>query len=41
MILLLMSCSTLQNAPTGFEEYYVDAPLTPAEYEEEQSMYDR
>ncbi|KAK4696559.1 hypothetical protein P7C71_g1382, partial [Lecanoromycetidae sp. Uapishka_2] len=28
------------NAPTGFEEYYVDAPLTPAEFEEEKSIYD-
>lgn len=27
------------NAPTGFEEYYVDAPLTPAEHEEEQDLY--
>ncbi|KAL9588574.1 MAG: hypothetical protein Q9203_002619 [Teloschistes exilis] len=27
-------------APTGFEEFYVDAPLTLAEYEEEQRLYD-
>ena len=27
-------------APTGFEEYYVDAPVTPAEFEEEKSLYD-
>ncbi|KAL8703025.1 MAG: hypothetical protein Q9201_003801 [Fulgogasparrea decipioides] len=27
-------------APTGFEEFYVDAPLTPAEHEEEQGLYD-
>ncbi|KAL8867447.1 MAG: hypothetical protein Q9174_005661, partial [Haloplaca sp. 1 TL-2023] len=28
------------NAPTGFEEFYVDAPVTPAEHEEELEMYD-
>ncbi|CAD6576268.1 MAG: hypothetical protein ASARMPREDX12_007814 [Alectoria sarmentosa] len=28
------------NNPTGFEEYYVDHPITPAEYEEEKSIYD-
>ncbi|CAD6563964.1 MAG: hypothetical protein ASARMPRED_002593 [Alectoria sarmentosa] len=28
------------NNPTGFEEYYVDPPITPAEYEEEKSIYD-
>lgn len=28
------------NNPTGFEEYYVDPPITPEEYEEEKSMYD-
>ncbi|KAL8730696.1 MAG: hypothetical protein Q9166_003888 [cf. Caloplaca sp. 2 TL-2023] len=27
-------------APTGFEEFYVDAPLTPAEHEIEQGLYD-
>ncbi|KAL9581623.1 MAG: hypothetical protein Q9212_003791 [Teloschistes hypoglaucus] len=27
-------------APTGFEEFYVDAPLTVAEYEEEKELYD-
>lgn len=27
------------NAPTGFEEFYVDAPLTPAEHEEEKGIY--
>ncbi|KAL8690017.1 MAG: hypothetical protein Q9218_004450 [Villophora microphyllina] len=27
-------------APTGFEEFYVDAPLTPAEHEEEKGLYD-
>ena len=26
-------------APTGFEEYYVDAPVTPAEFEEEKGLY--
>ena len=31
----------LKNAPTGFEEYYVDAPLTPAEHAEEKGLYDR
>lgn len=30
-----------QNNPTGFEEYYVDTPVTPAEYEEEKGMYHR
>ena len=34
----MQSCS--QNNPTGFEEYYVDPPITPAEFEEEKSMYD-
>ncbi|KAI9821746.1 MAG: hypothetical protein M1827_002327 [Pycnora praestabilis] len=29
-----------KKKPTGFEEYYVDAPITPAEYEEENDMYD-
>ncbi|KAF7596332.1 hypothetical protein BBP40_002076 [Aspergillus hancockii] len=29
-----------QNKPTGFEEYYVDAPMTPEEYREEKSLYD-
>ncbi|KAL8673946.1 MAG: hypothetical protein Q9168_001641 [Polycauliona sp. 1 TL-2023] len=28
------------TAPTGFEEFYVDAPLTPAEHEVEQELYD-
>lgn len=27
--------------PTGFEEYFADAPVTPAIYVEEQSLYDR
>jgi hypothetical protein len=27
--------------PTGFEDYYADPPLTPAEYTEEQELYDR
>ncbi len=26
--------------PTGFEEYYVDAPVTPAEFVEEKGLYD-
>ncbi|GAB1214547.1 hypothetical protein ATERTT37_003711 [Aspergillus terreus] len=26
--------------PTGFEEYYVDAPMTPDEYHEELALYD-
>lgn len=26
--------------PTGFEEYYVDAPVTPAEFDEEKGLYD-
>lgn len=25
--------------PTGFEEYWADAPLTPDEFEEEQDVY--
>lgn len=29
----------MQNKPTGFEEYYVDAPMTPAEYTEELELY--
>ncbi|OGM42192.1 hypothetical protein ABOM_009325 [Aspergillus bombycis] len=29
-----------KNKPTGFEEYYVDAPMTPKEYEEEKKLYD-
>ncbi|KAI4284062.1 MAG: hypothetical protein L6R38_001700 [Xanthoria sp. 2 TBL-2021] len=28
------------TAPTGFEEFYVDAPLTPAEHEVEKDLYD-
>lgn len=28
------------NNPTGFEEYYVDPPITPVEYEEEKNIYD-
>ncbi|MCJ1471078.1 hypothetical protein MMC07_009726 [Pseudocyphellaria aurata] len=27
-------------APTGFEEFYVDTPLTPAEHKEERQLYD-
>jgi hypothetical protein len=27
--------------PTGFEEFFADAPVTPAAFEEEQSIYDR
>ena len=27
--------------PTGFEEFYADAPVTPAAFEEEQSLYDK
>jgi len=27
--------------PTGFEEFFADAPVTPAALEEEQSIYDR
>lgn len=26
--------------PTGFEEYYADAPVTPAEYADERRLYD-
>lgn len=28
------------GVPTGFEEYYVDAPVTPAEFVEEKGLYD-
>lgn len=28
-----------QGKPTGFEEYYVDVPVTPEEYNEEQDLY--
>ena len=28
-----------QKAPTGMEEFFADAPLTPAEYEEEKNLY--
>ena len=27
--------------PTGFEEYFADAPVTPAAFKEEQSLYSR
>lgn len=27
--------------PTGFEEFYADAPVTPAAFKEEQSLYDQ
>ncbi|KAF5859634.1 hypothetical protein ETB97_002607 [Aspergillus alliaceus] len=29
-----------RGKPTGFEEYYVDAPITPKEFEEEKALYD-
>ncbi|KAE8321917.1 Argonaute siRNA chaperone complex subunit Arb1-domain-containing protein [Aspergillus sergii] len=29
-----------KGKPTGFEEYYVDVPITPKEYEEEKALYD-
>ncbi|GFF41661.1 argonaute-binding protein 1 [Aspergillus udagawae] len=29
-----------KNKPTGFEEYYVDAPITPQEYAEGREIYD-
>ncbi|MCJ1477684.1 hypothetical protein MMC13_006357 [Lambiella insularis] len=28
------------SAPSGFEEYYVDVPVTPEQFEEEKSIYD-
>jgi hypothetical protein len=31
----------IQMRPTGFEEFFADAPVTPAAFEEEQSIYDR
>ncbi|KAK2746324.1 hypothetical protein FQN57_003206 [Myotisia sp. PD_48] len=33
--------SKKKNKPTGFEEYYVDRPITPAEYEQEKFIYDK
>jgi hypothetical protein len=30
-----------QMKPTGFEEFFADAPVTPAVFKEEQSLYDR
>lgn len=30
---------TQKNAPTGFEEFYVDVPVTPAEHQEELALY--
>ncbi|KAI1918794.1 hypothetical protein LOZ65_004708 [Ophidiomyces ophidiicola] len=29
-----------KKKPTGFEDFYVDAPVTPAEYEVEKKLYD-
>ena len=29
-----------ENAPTGYEEYFVDTPLTPDEHREELELYD-
>jgi hypothetical protein len=29
----------LQDKPTGFEEYYVDAPITVEEHKLEQDLY--
>ncbi|KAE8378783.1 Argonaute complex, subunit Arb1 [Aspergillus bertholletiae] len=29
-----------KGKPTGFEEYYVDTPMTPKEHEEEKALYD-
>ncbi|KAE8351542.1 Argonaute complex, subunit Arb1 [Aspergillus coremiiformis] len=29
-----------KGKPTGYEEYYVDAPMTPKEYQEEKALYD-
>ena len=30
----------LKGMPTGFEEFYVDAPVTPEVYQEELALYD-
>lgn len=42
-LLFIFNCeSGLMNgkaAPNGFEEYYVDVPILPAEYEEERGIY--
>lgn len=39
-ILLNLGCLRMfQGKPTGFEEYYVDVPVTPEEYNEEQDLY--
>ncbi|KAF9886372.1 hypothetical protein FE257_011517 [Aspergillus nanangensis] len=32
--------SGLPNKPTGFEEFYVDTPMTPDEHQEETTLYD-
>jgi len=37
---MLTRRATTKNAPTGFEEYYADPPLTPFEHGEEQILYD-
>lgn len=37
---LLTQMLTDQNKPTGFEEYYVDAPITPEQYNYEREIYD-
>jgi len=29
-----------KTKPAGFEEYYTDPPVTPAEHEEERGLYD-
>lgn len=41
VLLLLWSLLTfIQLKPTGFEEFYAEAPVTPAIYEEERGLYD-
>lgn len=36
---MLISIMALKGKPTGFEEFYVDAPVTPEVYQEELDLY--
>lgn len=40
MPILQMKSQKSKTKPTGFEEYYTDPPVTPAEHEEERGLYD-
>ena len=37
--MILLTSKIIQANPTGFEEYYVDPPVTPEEYNIEQDLY--